>query len=217
MRMTQNLENLNQQDQTELVNTVLQNEMGIDIASGMQMLSGFTLALNIISIVFFITTALWLYKMSKKLGDKHSWLAFVPLIQLYTLIKTAGYSFWAGFWRLIAFGIWAFIVWVVFMWMVWFAGFALFTGSTHYGLIISLGILAYIMLIFLMTYITTYFLNAGMARRAGQSKKTAVLMTLFPWCMYLIVAKRMGNAPVPSQWEQSSVGTTQNSVYTEEL
>lgn len=67
-----------------------------------------------------------------------------------------------------------------------------------------------------MMIVATFFLYAGMARRAGQSNGTAILMTLFPWCMLWIVANRIQQHN-PTEHAQSAAGITQDSVLNTEL
>lgn len=64
-----------------------------DAEKWLNLAQNISLGINILYIIIFIVTSYGLYKLSKKLGDKYSWLAFIPLVQLYTYIKTAGYSF----------------------------------------------------------------------------------------------------------------------------
>ena len=39
--------------------------------------------LNILSIVFYISQTTGLFLINRKLGEKHAWLSFVPLLQIY--------------------------------------------------------------------------------------------------------------------------------------
>lgn len=83
------IESMTEEQQIELVNTLLKQETGIGLEAGMQIIGGVGIFFHILALICFITFSVGLYKLSKKFGDKHSWLAFVPLIQFYTLIKTA--------------------------------------------------------------------------------------------------------------------------------
>lgn len=187
------IESITEQEQIELANTMLKQQTWVDMETGAHILGGAGTILNIISLIFFVTFSVGLYKMSKKFGDKHSWLAFVPLIQFYTLIKTAWFTFWKGFWGVLWRGILAGILSLIIIALMGYVGYMLFQGSSNYGLMFTLWVIGYIWVVFLANYITYYFLFKSMADRAGQDNKTAVLMTLFPFVMLWIVAKRMGD------------------------
>lgn len=54
------------------------------MTSGMEeTLGAIMLISNIISLVAYVASAYGLYLINKKLGEKHAWLSFVPLIQIY--------------------------------------------------------------------------------------------------------------------------------------
>ena len=44
---------------------------------------------NIFQFAAFILAAWWLYMISKKVWEKYSWLAFIPVLQIYTYIKVS--------------------------------------------------------------------------------------------------------------------------------
>lgn len=211
-----NIESMTQEEQMELVNTMLKQETGLDMETGMQALTTVDIVINIITLIFFVTFSIGLYKLSKKFGDKHSWLAFVPIVQFYTLIKTAGLPFWKGFWWVVWRGILAAILVMIILAAMGFVGYMLFQNSSNYGLMFTLWIIGYICVVLLASYITYYFLFKAMADRAGQSKKTAVLMTLFPFVMLWVVANRLGNNFAAIENSTSS-GISQDTVSTNEL
>lgn len=45
---------------------------------------------NILMIVFFVLKAWGLYNINKKLGEAYPWLAWIPLIQIYSFVKAGG-------------------------------------------------------------------------------------------------------------------------------
>ena len=47
------------------------------------MIQAMSAGMNIFQIVAFLLSAWWLYMISKKLWEKYSWLAFVPILQIY--------------------------------------------------------------------------------------------------------------------------------------
>lgn len=165
-----------------------------DVEKWMEIIQVVTLGINILYIAVFIATSYGLYMLSKKLGDKYPWLAFIPLVQMYTYIKTAGYNFWKGLLFLLLYCILGFVcMWVVIaifsvllsgVYLSWNLRLAL-VGSFFSGLV---GGLTFV-------FVALFFLYSGMAKRAGQSTGTALLMTFFPWCMLYIVSKR-----IPDRW-----------------
>ena len=38
--------------------------------------------LNVLSLIFYISQTTGLYLINKKLGEKHAWLSFIPLLQI---------------------------------------------------------------------------------------------------------------------------------------
>lgn len=202
------------QENINAMNQMLEQSVGTDLNGGLQILWFLGLWLNILSLVFFVTTAIWLYKLSKKLGDKHSWLAFVPLIQLYTFIKTAWFTFWQWLIKLILHVIGALILTWIFMWVLWFLIFSTFGNSLTIGTILITMVLLYIPVYFLFIYVSTNFLFKGMADRAWESNTTATLMTLFPWCMLWIVAKR---TPELWAWVPASINNWINQTSVENI
>ncbi len=65
--------------------------------------------INIISLLFYISTAYWLYLINKKLWEKHAWLSFVPIIQIYNYCTASKKSILHYF----VLPIVAIIVWVI--------------------------------------------------------------------------------------------------------
>lgn len=174
----------------EAVNQMMQQSIGVGMNEGVQILWYLGLWLNIVTLIVFITTAIGLYKLSKKLGDDHSWLAFVPLVQLYTFIKTAGYSFWKGILLLIAYGILAWIIAATIFIGSWMLTSTLPIGNSIIWLIVVAMVMGVVVSL-IAILIATFFLYAGMARRAWKSTGTAILMALFPWCMLWIVSNKI--------------------------
>lgn len=178
-------------EQMEMLNEMMVQSVGTDIGTGLEGLGYISLGINVLYIIFFIASAIGLYKLSKKLGDKHSWLAFVPIIQLYTFIKTAGYSFWKGFLLLILYSILAMIGAIIFMLVFSSVVTSVMMSSGNIATMVITTMIMSFITGMLMTVAASLFLYLGMARRAGQSNGTAVLMAFFPWCMLWIVANRI--------------------------
>ena len=179
----------------EAIDQMLQNNIWTDMNGGLEILWYINFWINVLYVALFIASAIWLYKLSKKLGDKHSWLAFIPLIQIYTYIKTAWYGFWKWLIMLILYSILAlFISGIALVWLVPLLSTLTSWGDTSSVIIVILVSTVFITL--LMILIATFFLYAGMAKRAWQSKTTAILMALFPWCMLWKVANRVSQKPL---------------------
>jgi len=73
---------------------------------------------NILGLIAYFLWAWWLYMINKKLWNKYPWLAFIPLIQLFSYKYAAGLSwkkllgwfFWTLIWLLIL----SILVWFIF-------------------------------------------------------------------------------------------------------
>jgi len=199
-------ENISAED-VEALNQVLEQSIWVDMNRGLEILWYVSLWINIVYLIIFIATAIGLYKLSKKLWDQHSWLAFVPIIQIYTLIKTAWYSFIKWFLLLILFWVIAILLgWVLITWLGTIILSFLESGSL-YSIAIAWIITSFVMLIFIIIA-STFFLYAGIARRTWQGWGTALLMTLFPWCMLWIVANRIPDLG----WKDLSQVTSSDSI-----
>lgn len=46
------------------------------------------------TIPLFLLTAFWLYNINKKLWEKHSWLSWIPIINIYSYFKASWLSIW---------------------------------------------------------------------------------------------------------------------------
>jgi hypothetical protein len=49
--------------------------------------------LNILSILLYLSQTTGLFLINKKLGEKHAWLSFVPLLQIYNYLTASQKSF----------------------------------------------------------------------------------------------------------------------------
>lgn len=82
------------------VEALLGTDPSLQSIDGMQSMEAFMpligaggMAMNIISLVTFLLSAWGLYLINKKLGEKHPWLAFIPLIQVWTYFTASQKSF----------------------------------------------------------------------------------------------------------------------------
>lgn len=66
--------------------------------------------IRILWLLSYITTYTWLFLINKKLWEKHSWLSFVPLLQIYSYIKASKKS--ADTYVIYPF------IWVIFWWLL---------------------------------------------------------------------------------------------------
>ncbi|MDA9128847.1 hypothetical protein N9J72_00010 [Candidatus Gracilibacteria bacterium] len=172
------------------INQALEQSVGVDLNSGLEIIGYVGFGINILYVLVYIFTAIGLYKLSKKLGDKYSWLAFVPVVQLYTLIKTSGYGFLKGILLLVVHIIIAMIIsTIVIMGLTPFLS-GIYTGGNLTSIFIA-SIIVGLVSGLIIVFIATFFLYSGIAKRTDQSQGTAILMTLFPWCMLWIVANRI--------------------------
>jgi len=48
-----------------------------------------SIVMNILSLLFYISSAYWLFLINKKLGEKHAWLSFIPLLQIYNYFSAS--------------------------------------------------------------------------------------------------------------------------------
>lgn len=159
-----------------------------DIDKWINIVGYVSMSLNILSIIFFITSAWGLYKISKNLWDKYPWLAFIPLVQIYTFIKTAGYTFWKGLINLIG----RFILWFI-LFAVLMAAFWMIVSSMWLSLIwmwIASAIMWFVWYIIMYIFIFS-FIYSWIAARTWESWITILWMMLFPWFMLIKVANRM--------------------------
>jgi len=65
--------------------------------------------INILSIIFYISWAYWLYLINKKLWEKHAWLSFVPIAQIYNYFTASKKSVL----HYLVFPIIALIIWII--------------------------------------------------------------------------------------------------------
>lgn len=96
----------------------------------MEILNSIGAVANLVSIIFFLASAYGLYLINKKLWEKHPWLSFVPLLQIYNYFTASKKSFLHYFvfpviaiilWSLLAFFTFAIslIVAYVYMMIMW--------------------------------------------------------------------------------------------------
>lgn len=97
--------NINLEGMDEIAEMFLQNQDAITSMEQMQIqqldsiewlmpiIAWVSVATNILSVITFLLTAWGLYLINKKLGEKHPWLSFIPLIQIWTFFIAAQKSF----------------------------------------------------------------------------------------------------------------------------
>jgi len=88
--------NLDQEGLAEL-ESLLANEQALNSVDGldvyMQLFAWASVGLNIYYVITFLLTAWGLYMINKKLGEKHPWLSFIPVVQVYTYFVASQKSF----------------------------------------------------------------------------------------------------------------------------
>lgn len=72
---------------------------------------------NIFQILFYLLSAWWLYLINKKFWEKHSWLSFVPILQLYSYTTAwqkplKEYVIYPIIWLIIWSILWIFTFWI---------------------------------------------------------------------------------------------------------
>ena len=100
---------------SEITNTMhwaeLYGNMPID-GEIMWLLAWLWIIVNILILVGFLLKAWWLWNINKKLWEPHPWLAWIPVIQMYSFVKAAWKNWIWILWLIIGFI--AFIIpWVI--------------------------------------------------------------------------------------------------------
>lgn len=124
------------------------------------------MGLNILALAFFILQAWGLYMINKKLWEKHAWLSFVPLLQIYNYFTASKKSFL----YYLVLPIIAIIAWI-------------FLVMFTYG--ISL-ILAYIYLFVMMVK-----LYHAISKRTWRWAWTTVWLIFIPFIMFPVVGYKL--------------------------
>ncbi len=75
----------------------------------LQMLAWVWVVMNIIMLITFLLKAWWLYNINKKLWEKHAWLAWIPVVQIYSLF-TASRKSWITY---LLYPVIAIIAWIL--------------------------------------------------------------------------------------------------------
>lgn len=78
----------------DVIGTTWMESMNPDIMMGWSdtlMMIG--AGLNILSILLYLSQTTGLFLINKKLGEKHAWLSFVPLLQIYNYLTASQKSF----------------------------------------------------------------------------------------------------------------------------
>ena len=117
-----------------------------------------------------------LYKINKKLWEKHAWLSFIPLAQYYSFASAAGKS-------LLYYIILPFISYIIsFVLMISF----IFTSSTWTLISWGLMLLSYIYMIIMWIR-----LNHWISKRCGRGGWTTLWLVVIPFIMLPIVAYKL--------------------------
>lgn len=81
----------------------------------LDMLGPILVFINLLSLVFYLLFAWWLFMMSKKFWVKHAWMSFIPILQFYNLAAVADKSLL----NYIVFPFIGYIVWII-LWPITF-------------------------------------------------------------------------------------------------
>lgn len=167
--------------------------------------------LNILSLVIFISTSLGLYWINKKLWEKHAWLSFIPLIQIYSYVKASWIAFWKNFFKMILTIIISlfvlFILWSVLQFVIWSAHASTFwdsrsivtndmlvndvTESTVSSVVSSLMVFLYMIAIYIPILLFFIKLYHWISKRCGRGAWTTVWFIFIPYIMFPVVGYKL--------------------------
>lgn len=88
MAIETNLESI----QTDIPADMMMTTAWMDPAT-MEMIGNIGIAINLLSFVLYLLFGWGLYMINKKLGEKHAWMSWIPLLQLYSLSTASGKPF----------------------------------------------------------------------------------------------------------------------------
>jgi len=134
--------------------------------------------MQIIQILSYLLISFWLFKINQKLWEKNAWISFIPLIQIYSLVKAS----------------WKPLIWILWIILLPFLSF-LVIGFTIFIIISSMfsswGFSNYIWIAlwvsFILIIVSIWFqiliLN-GISKRTWNWWWTTALMFFFPYIMF---------------------------------
>ncbi|MCP4523934.1 MAG: hypothetical protein GY828_06995 [Candidatus Gracilibacteria bacterium] len=151
--------------------------------------------------IFYIPFVWGLYTINKKLGEKHLWLSFFPILQMYSIIRASGKSLWWILWSiLIALGIYLVLFGLGFLIIsMYFLGgsdalyffeniFQYFSDKILLG--ITLLLLFYFFIISLLN--TGYIIILhGISKRTNRGFWTTMGLFYIPFIMFPVVACKL--------------------------
>lgn len=132
--------------------------------------------LYIFSFIAYILQSTWLFLINKKLWEKLPWLAFIPVIQIYSFFTASKKSvLHYGVLPILSLFVAAFLMWILsILWKTWLIIWSI------------LLILSYIYLLVQLIRIIH-----GISVRCGRWVWTTLLFIFFPYIMYLYVWIKM--------------------------
>ncbi len=145
-------------------------------------------SLNIIHVIFFLLTAWWLYMINKKLWEEYPWLSWIPIVNIYSIVKSSGKSLWWILWITISF------MWFIILWIIWVI--LIFSKYSHWVVVEQLTWPIFIFL-FILWIILWLILLHSISKRTWRWGWTTVWLVFVPFIMFPIVGYKM----VDKLWE----------------
>jgi hypothetical protein len=142
----------------------------------------------LVMVIFYLLMFYSLYKINKKLWEKHAWLSFVPLLQYYSFASAA----WKSLLYYIILPFLAYIVSFILMMILMFNGSLLIWWW--------LVILSYIYMIVMWIR-----LNHGISKRCNRTWLTTLWLVFIPFIMLPVIAYTLENKSSPIEEKQETV------------
>lgn len=126
--------------------------------------------------IFYIPFVWWLYTINKKLGEKHPWLSFLPILQYYNFAQAANKS-------LLYYVVFPFLVIII---TTSYIFYSLVTRSPSWSIIWTLTLISY--LYFIIMWVK---LNHGISKRCERWVWSTLWLLFIPFIMFPIVAYKL--------------------------
>lgn len=129
----------------------------------------------LIQLIGYIFKAIGLFLINKKLGEKHAWVSFIPVVQIYNYFTVSKKSFLAYFVLPIFVAFLCVIGWWMLAWMTW---------NMFYLIVLYIVWFAY----FIIRWVQVLH---WISIRTGRWKWTTVWLLLIPYIMFPIVGFKL--------------------------
>jgi hypothetical protein len=142
----------------------------------------------VVMVVFYLLMFYSLYKINKKLWEKHAWLSFIPLVQYYSFASAA----WKSLLYYIILPFLAYIISFVLMMILMFNGWMLI-----WWLLVGL---SYIYMIVMWVR-----LNHGISKRCDRTWLTTLWLIFIPFIMLPVIAYTLKSKTSPIEKKQETI------------